>query len=367
MRSLRATITDPIVLRRLVRDYAYCAVINLLCAVLTTYVIFVSPSFFENLVFSMSIGFTSITLIESARILLWRDAPVPRFGLIIIILLAAPIAYVMGNLIASRLLHISTMTLVSAAPENSIRILLFIVIVSMLVTWFFWSREQLASLRIAAETEKARAAANERQALQAQLQMLQAQIEPHMLFNTLANLQGLIAIDSARAQVMLEQLITYLRATLSASRVEQTTLEHEFELMGSYLALMAIRMGKRLRYQLDLPEDLRTQRLPPMLLQPLVENAIKHGLEPKMDGGEVLVSAQISNNTLLLQVRDNGLGLEPSPNASMAKQSSNAHEGSHIGLANIHDRLLALYGENAHLTLSDNTPSGVVATLSLPI
>ena len=199
--------------------------------------------------------------------------------------------------------------------------------------------------------------------MQAQLQMLQAQIEPHMLFNTLANLQGLIAIDPPRAQHMLAQLIVYLRNTLSSSRSEQTTLKQEFTLMQAYLELLAIRMGKRLQYTLDLPDDLQQTPIAPMLLQPLVENAIKHGLEPKMEGGSIHVVAERQGSQLHLKVIDTGLGLpfnyDDSKNASSA--------ANNIGNANIRERLQALYGPLASLSLQANQPEGAIAHLSIPI
>ena len=202
----------------------------------------------------------------------------------------------------------------------------------------------------------ARATAIEKQAIQAQLQMLQAQIEPHMLFNTLANLQGLIMLDPARAQHMLEQLIIYLRMTLSASRAEQSSLEQEFGLITAYLELLAIRMGKRLSFTLDLPAPLRGHRIAPMLLQPLVENAIKHGLEPSISGGHVHVSASSEDAYLCLRVQDSGLGLSASVDASRP----------HVGNDNIRQRLQVLYGATATLTLTPELPTGVCAELRLP-
>src|SRR5690606_22863487 len=115
---------------------------------------------------------------------------------------------------------------------------------------------------------------------EAQLRMLRAQLEPHMLFNTLATLHVLIGIDAPRAQSMLDQLVKFLRATLSASRSDQIKLGREFDLIESYLRLMAVRMGERLTFQLELPGSLDQAGIPPMLIQPLVENAVRHGLEP---------------------------------------------------------------------------------------
>ncbi|MBI1835070.1 MAG: histidine kinase [Burkholderiales bacterium] len=234
--------------------------------------------------------------------------------------------------------------------------------ISLISGLFFWNQAKIAELQAEQEREKARSAAVERQALQAQLQRLQAQIEPHMLFNTLANLQGLIAIDPARAQYMLEQLIHYLRASLSSSRLDRTTLKHEFDLMQAYLELLAIRMGKRLQYHCDLPEELEQQGIAPMLIQPLVENAIKHGVEPKMEGGSVHVSAEKKDATLHIKIIDTGLGL------SEHHDQAQAHaQHSHVGNANIRERLLALYGSAASLQLSPNHPEGCIAHLQIPL
>jgi LytS/YehU family sensor histidine kinase len=131
----------------------------------------------------------------------------------------------------------------------------------------------------------------QRDAAEARLKLLESQLEPHMLFNTLANLRVLIAADPARAQTMLDQLIAYLRATLGAARQPWHTLEAEFARLNDYLALMAVRMGPRLHYQLQLPPSLAGIPVAPLLLQPLVENAIRHGLEPQPGPGQITVQA----------------------------------------------------------------------------
>ena len=131
-----------------------------------------------------------------------------------------------------------------------------------------------------------------------------------MLFNTLANLRVLIGLDAPRAQAMLDHLNAYLRATLGASRAPWHPLSAEFDRLADYLALMAVRMGPRLQVVLDLPDELRRLPLPPLLLQPLVENAIKHGLEPKVAGGRIEVGARRDGDMLELSVRDSGVGID---------------------------------------------------------
>jgi sensor histidine kinase YesM len=159
---------------------------------------------------------------------------------------------------------------------------------------------------------------------------------------------------------MLHQLILYLRATLSSSRAEKTMLADEFSLMEAYLGLMSVRMGPRLSYTVRLPDALRGMPVPPMLLQPLVENAIKHGLEPTVGGGHIEVQATGEAGVLTLVVADTGRGLET---AAAVPDTS----GTRLGLANIRERLQALYGERARFVLLPNKPSGVIAQLTLPL
>jgi LytS/YehU family sensor histidine kinase len=210
--------------------------------------------------------------------------------------------------------------------------------------------ERLAHARADAEAARRAAAEN-------QLKLLQAQLEPHMLFNTLANLRVLIGIDPPRAQAMLDRLIAFLRATLSASRSSMHPLATEFERIGDYLALMGLRMGSRLQTQLSLPEELQAVGVPPLLLQPLVENSIKHGLEPKVAGGRIEVGAKRDGDMLVLSVLDSGVGL-----------GAAAPPGdSRFGLQQVRERLSTLYGSRAGLELQDAAGGGTLACIRLPL
>lgn len=345
-------------LRRFSIDVAITAIFNVIIALIVTYVMRIHASFFDNLVISMCIGTLMVTFIDGGRLLLWgRDKP-PKIPLLILFVASLPTAQFLGNIIAGLLLGIPpdsiSETVRSRNPTGAI---VMFVLTCVSITWFFWSRGRIELLKAQAEAEKARAAAIEKQALQAQLQMLQAQIEPHMLFNTLANLQGLISMDAARAQHMLDQLIQYLRATLSSSRAEKTTLGQEFSLMEAFLGLMAVRMGSRLTYALHLPDELRALPVPPMLLQPLAENAIKHGLEPKVGAGRIEVHATRNGDTLVLVIADDGLGLDAAADTA----------GTQVGVANIRERLRVLYGERATFSLTPNTPHGVTAQITIPL
>lgn len=217
--------------------------------------------------------------------------------------------------------------------------------------------------RIAAETLAARQneqiAETARLLAEARLQALQAQIEPHFLYNTLANVLSLIDTQPVLARHMLERFIAYLRASLLASRASETTLGAEAELIAAYLEVLAVRMGARLRYRIEIDPALRDLRIAPMLLQPLVENAINHGLEPKIEGGEVLLSARLEQEMLCISITDTGVGLGSS--------TATKKPGGGVGMSNLRERLHNLYGGSARLQLIENQPCGLSVRLFLPL
>lgn len=232
------------------------------------------------------------------------------------------------------------------------RITLAISAVASLFAFFAMSTlERLASERIAAEQARA-------QASELELKLLQSQLEPHMLFNTLATLRVLIGLDPAQAQLMLDHLIAFLRATLNASRTPSHSLQTEFARVADYLALMSLRMGPRLSVELDLPAALQALPVPPLLLQPLVENSIRHGLEPQVRAGRLRVAARRDGQQLLLTVRDTGVGL----------QAAAPTGGTNFGLEQIRARLRSLHGDKASLSLAAATDAegGTLATITLP-
>ncbi|QDL38351.1 sensor histidine kinase [Rhodoferax sediminis] len=202
----------------------------------------------------------------------------------------------------------------------------------------------------------------QRQATEARLKLLETQLEPHMLFNTLANLRVLIGSDPARAQAMLDHLIDYLRATLGASRASEHALQTEFERLRDYLALMAVRMGARLQYTLDLPPELASHPVPTLLLQPLVENSIRHGLEPKVEGGSVRVSARREGDWLMLEVTDTGVGIQPGMEGLPAAPTT----AGGFGVAQVRERLATAYGNQCTIELIAPNEGGTRATLRFP-
>jgi signal transduction histidine kinase len=194
----------------------------------------------------------------------------------------------------------------------------------------------------------------ERQIAEAQLHRLRAQIEPHFLFNTLANVQRLCEVDPAGGQRLLANFITYLRAALPEMQSDETTLQREIELARAYLDLLHVRMGERLRFRLDVPRELQALPFPTLALSTLTENAIKHGLNPLPQGGSIEIAARCDDGRLVVEVADTGAGLRHSG-------------GSGCGLANLQARLAALYGDAASLEIGANLPRGIRATITVPV
>jgi sensor histidine kinase YesM len=201
---------------------------------------------------------------------------------------------------------------------------------------------------------KANVANLEKQLMQAQMAALQAQVEPHFLFNTLALIGQLIETDPPEAARVHAHLIDYLRATLPQLRTRGGgTLGKQCDMVKAYLAIMQARMKERLQVQFIVPTFLESAPFPPMMLQSLVENAIKHGLEPKIAGGVITVRAQVVEATLVVDVCDNGIGI-------------NLHAPDGVGLANIRERLQLLYGEAAALVIEAQAAGGCCASIRLP-
>jgi hypothetical protein len=194
-----------------------------------------------------------------------------------------------------------------------------------------------------------------RQLVEARLKMMQAQVEPHFLFNTLASVDYLIETDPRTASKMQKNLIQYLRAALPQMREGSTTLGKEVQLCRAFLEILKFRMEDRLQYTVIVPQGLQSAQFPPMMLQSLVENSIKHGLEPKPEGGSLTISADIANGKLRVTVADTGLGF------AIAGQP-----GTGVGLANVRERLAALYGGAARLAIEANSPTGTIVTIEVP-
>lgn len=205
--------------------------------------------------------------------------------------------------------------------------------------------------------EAAERASMQRQLSEAKMQMMQAQVEPHFLFNTLASVEHLIQVDPPRAAKMQRSLIQYLRAVLPQMRDNAliTNLGREADMVQAYLNLLKMRMEERLTVDFQIPDGLRSAAFPPMMLQSMVENAIKHGLEVKPEGGTLRIVAEVAHSKLRVIVTDDGLGFGAVPS-----------DGTGLGLPTIRERLKLLHGDQGSLTITPNQPSGVCAVIEVP-
>ncbi|MED5620585.1 sensor histidine kinase [Ideonella sp. BN130291] len=237
--------------------------------------------------------------------------------------------------------------------------LMLIIIVASIIAKVMGTGRKKAEAVAAVATERAESESLKRQVVEARMAAMQAQVEPHFLFNTLASIDHLIETDPARASQMQKNLIALLRASMPTMRETHASgmreLAREMAVIKPYLEILKVRMEERLQVELDVPEGLQSAEFPPMMIQSLVENAIKHGLEPKAEGGKLSVRAEIRHGKLCITVADTGLGFGKAATA-----------GTGVGLANIRERLQLLYGTKATLTVTENQPSGTVVTITVP-
>ncbi len=300
--------------------------------------------FVVNLVFSQCAGLSIMVLIRLALRLPLRGAARSA---------AVAVAIVAGATAGGMLGRLLTGIDVSPPGSHETQSLLIGLVFGSIAAGFFWLRERNVLLESDLQARELARLQAEKQSLAAQLRMLQAQIEPHFLFNSLANVAALIETDPKLAGQLLDALIRYLRFSLTRTRAEGGTLGDEVALLTAYLDVLKIRMGQRLAYAFEIAPELMSTAFPPMLLQPLVENAIRHGLEPKVAGGHITVSAERRADRLQIAVTDDGLGFAETP-------------GEGVGLANIRARIAAIYGSTARLDLRSGVGAGVTATMSLP-
>ena len=304
--------------------------------------------FLINFFFSQSIGLSCCACVLVVLYFFPGDKPIRQA-------VRVAVALVIGSLGGSYLG--ATVSGIGAAAlfekHGLFQLLILGVMFGSIITYFFSSREQIAASRAQLQEEKIKRLTSEKKAAEANLKQLQAQIEPHFLFNTLSNVLNLLDTDVDKGKSMLVDFIHYLRTSLTKIRGQRTTLGHEMEMIRAYLNIFKVRMEDRLKFNLELPDHLKDVTFPPMLLQPLVENAVKHGLEPKIEGGEILVRVEEEKGLLRLAVVDTGMGI-----------SGGYHSG--LGLANVRKRLESLYDGRARIVLEENQPCGVKATLEVP-
>jgi signal transduction histidine kinase len=300
----------------------------------------------HNLVYSHTIGF-SILLLHLVGHRLIRGTRCPHW---VVTVAAVPLGSAAGLL--------SSWWILTGTIRGHLHSLPFAATSTLVIggaaTYYFYARARLAIADAQHKAHELKAEESARQLAEAELKLLQAQIEPHFLFNTLSNVVSLIDGDPPRAKKMLLNLTSYLRGSLRRTRAGAVTLGEELQLVRAYLEIQAVRMGPRLGFRIDCADDVREAPLPPLLLQPLVENALKHGLEPRPQGGTVTVSAARLGEELVLEVRDDGLGLDP-------------HHRAGVGLTNVRRRVEAVSGGRGSLTLRPLAEGGLCARICLPI
>jgi len=230
----------------------------------------------------------------------------------------------------------------------------FLLIVASVIIKVVAGGKRRAEVTANEATKQAETEQLERTVLEARMEALQAQIEPHFLFNTLASIDQLIQTDPPRASKMQQSLIRYLRSAMPQMREgRRPTLGQQVNLCSAFLEIMAVRMEGRLQTVVSVPEGLKSAVFPSMMLQTLVENAIKHGLEPKPEGGKIEISAEVADGQLAVHVLDTGIGFMPTAEAG-------------VGLANVRERLQALYNGRAELIITVPSTGGTCATIKVP-
>jgi hypothetical protein len=236
-------------------------------------------------------------------------------------------------------------------------------IIASLIIKISYKRQVQAQAQAAQAVETAESESLKRQVVEARMAAMQAQIEPHFLFNTLASIDHLIEVDPPRASQMQKNLIALLRASMPTLREANDgglrDLGRELAVIRPYLEILKVRMEERLATEIDVPDGLLSAEFPPMMVQTLVENAIKHGLEPKPEGGKLTLKAEVVHGKLTVTVSDTGLGFGRAA-------ASGTTAGTGVGLANIRERLQLLYGSKATLTITENPAGGTRVTLAVP-
>lgn len=319
----------------------FCVVIAMMTSTLWP-----SP-FYEHVLISLGYGY-------SAVVCSWvLERLFPKIKKAYLMLIAMVFSIGLGTLHASYWLtkYADFATLEALKP-----VVLLGLIFTAVCFYYFHTNEQRILSEQALEVAKRKQSEQEKALVLSQLSQLQSQIEPHFLFNTLANISALIELDSDKAKLMLEKLTDLLRGTLKTNRAPLIMLHQEIELLSAYLGIQQIRLGDRLTYEIDnqLNESIS---LPPLLIQPLVENAITHGIEPNANGGQITIRFAKKEEILKISISDNGLGLKETCST----------KGSGMSLTNIKQRLHDLFDGSASLAIIENEHSGVRAEISIPI
>jgi signal transduction histidine kinase len=320
------------------------AALNTLIAVILTAIGF-GRGFTVNLIFSQCIGM-AIMLANFAAIPLFKYAK-RSFHQVLLVMAAILVGATVGTLLGALANGVNPVNFLREYSAFFIQVVLIGLFFGVLISYVFISLGKISE-------ERAKRLEAEKNAVMTELQLLQSQMEPHFLFNTLSNVLSLIETDQDKARRMLEAFTLFLRTSFLTARNRTVPLQSEMDVVNNYLAVFEVRMGGRLRYRIDIPDELAQFPIPPLLVQPIVENSLKHGLEPLREGGEVSVRANLENRIVTISVADTGVGL---------RENSS---GTGIGLENIRKRLQLAYGEQGHLIIEENEPKGLCVKLELP-
>ncbi len=309
-------------------------------------------TFWLSLAYSQFIGFSIFASIHGFAVLAGRARrPTPRD-----LALGVGVGTVLGTVAGG--LSTGTWDTLVGRGWSGVGLNVFLGLVFGTVAAYIYSTTlRNAQAQVELKERALRHLSAEKSLSETRLRLLQAQIEPHFLFNTLSTIHSLIDTHPQRAARMLESLTHYLRASLEETREGDTCLRAELKLVEAYLGIQRERMGERLRWRLQVPDHLLACSMPPMLIQPLVENAVKHGIEPSVEGGEVTVVIAEQEGGLRIEVADTGSGLG----------TGGARAGTGVGCANVSARLAGRYGADARLSLEPNPPRGARAVMTLPM
>jgi len=331
--------------------------INILCCTLIAIFLTIAGfapkarpvSFMHNFVFSQCIGNICCILIMAVRRYLSINN---RLFYLLSILGTFVIAAILGSFLASFIVGIHPLLIIQE-HLFFLRAIFGTLLFGSIITYFWISRDRVIATQAMVQEEKLKRITSEKKMVETHLKLLQAQIEPHFLFNTLSNILTLLDTNPEKGKSMLSDLTRYLRTSLSKTRKEMSSVGQEMELIQDYLKIYQVRMGDRLRFNIDVPDPIKKASLPPMLIQPVVENAVKHGLEPKIEGGDIVIRAEREHETLRIEIIDTGLGFQ-------------ADDGLGTGLTNIKERLESLYDKKGRLILEEHQPTGVRAVIEVP-
>lgn len=348
------------------RDLLYTAIWNCLLALILVVVgrFFTRTNhafwddLYPSLVIANVIGYLiHLTLMSAHRLLgdwLARVRGLPR---VLYFVTMIGVCVVLGMVLGTAMLRGTNPGDYLARSSTMLSLLPFALLMALLMFLVLAHGERRTADEVLAARQSEQIASAAQLLAEARLRALQTQIEPHFLYNTLANVVSLIDTQPAQARRMLERFIDYLRASLDASRADTATLGAELDLTAAYLDVLAVRMGPRLRYRIDVADTCRDIPIAPMLLQPVVENAVSHGLEPKVEGGEIVIRAFLQGEQLCIEVSDTGAGLTGAP----------TKPGGGVGLSNLRARLRSLYNGKSQVQLLENQSCGITVRMMLPL